>query len=154
MLRQLTLSLFLILFCSFLHGQATTNNIHRSGQDYFEFGDGWIVNVDWNTTANYRYVNDKKAALETRYTFHFREKWNYENTITGETVTAPTAGHVTGAYVYNSGDDVYYDVQEVLHWVKDPVFGDYHLVQKVFFGLNPDTGYFEIIDIKIERATN
>lgn len=154
MQKHLIFFLFFSLTSFLLPGQATTNNIHQSGQDYIEFDGGWVVNIDWNTVANYCYVFGKKAALETRYTFHFRQDWNYTNTITGETVKAPTVGHTTGVYTYNGPEDINFDVHQVEHWVKDPLFGGFHLVQKVFFGINPETGFFEIIDIKNEWARN
>lgn len=154
MQKQLILLFSLIFISALSYGQATTANYHESGQEYYEFGDGWVVNVDWNTVGNYRYVEGKKALLETRYTYHYRAKWNYTNTITGETVSAPTVEHTTGVYTYNGPNDVNYDVHQVVHWVKDPVFGDYHLVQKVFFGVNPQTGYFENFDIQNEWVKN
>lgn len=147
---------YLMLFAAFacsitlLSAQSSwTHNDHYEGSYTIPVTAEWVAEVVWSQVVNHVHQVNREGQMVTKYTIHYRDKWNYTNLVTGETATSPGVQNVTGDFI-TWPDGFSNDRRFIEHFVKDPIYGSAHLVFRLIWEENPETGFIEIVEIQNE----
>lgn len=141
--------LLLVLFAFVplaLQSQAETSHIKINNEFDFDYGNGWVADVTTQLVVNQVRKINNQGQFEIKYTNNYREVWNYYNTETGESRVSPGVQNVTGVFTPGVSNDRHW----VTHYVKDPIFGTYHLNMNILWLFNTESGFLEIIDVQNE----